>query len=59
MLKTADMLQVEEILTQSMKTFMIGPTAHTAIKYLIQPSLIISTFAPITPRAGLWQKNMA
>ena len=47
------------MLKHSMKTFMIGPTAHTAIKYLIRPSLIISTFAPITPCAGLWQNNMA
>ena len=59
MVVTADVLQVEGVMKHRLGTLMIHPTAHSANQYRIRPGLLISTFAPITPRARLWQKNMA
>jgi hypothetical protein len=59
MLDTADVLQVEGVMKHRLGTLMIHPTAHSANQYRIRPSLLISTFAPMPPRARLWQKNVA
>jgi hypothetical protein len=59
MVVTADVLQVEGVMKHRLGTLMIHPTAHSANQYRIRPGLLISTFVPIAPRAGLWQKNVA
>ena len=59
MLDTTDVLQLEGVLKHCLGTLMIHPTAYSANKYRIRPSLLISTFAPMTPRARLWEKNVA
>jgi hypothetical protein len=59
MLDTADVLQLEGVLKHRLGTLMIHPTAYSANKYRIRPSLLISTFAPMSTRARLCQKNVA